>query len=88
MLCFASEFAEACTGDGRTYRIEPVLATLSTLPNRALLEAGADDSFRFPIAVPPEAPVLVVSNGILGVLWSSPTETGEKTRDPSDPSES
>ena len=97
-LALASEFPEACTG--RTYRIDPLLATLSKLPNRARLESELVDSllllFRLPMAANDDEGasflllllLLLLSSGKTGVLWSSITEPGEKTRDPSDPSES
>jgi hypothetical protein len=65
-------FADAFTGDGRTYRIDPLLATLSTLPIRVLLEVGIVESFRLPIVlvvalVPPEYEPSFLSLGILSL---------------------
>ena len=85
VACFMSLVKEGCCGDDRTYRIEPLLATLSTLPNRDLLARDVAESSRLPIVDDLE---LLLSTGKFGVLWSSIMEPGEKTRDPSDPSES
>ena len=90
VVCLTSALEIGCTGEDRTYRIDPLLATLSTLLNRFRL---LKESLRLPkgVVVPEGVAasfLLLLSSGILGVLWSSTTEPGEKTSDPSDPSES
>ena len=64
-LCFVSEFIEDCGGGDRTYRIEPLLCTLSTLPNRALLARDAAESTRLPIVDDFELFLSAVKFGVL-----------------------
>lgn len=64
-LCFVSEFVEDCGGGDRTYRIEPLLCTLSTLLNRALLEREVAESIRLPVVDDLELLLSAVKIGVL-----------------------
>ena len=64
-LCFVSEFVEDCGGGDSTYRIEPLLCTLSTLPNRALLEREVAESIRLPVVDNLELLLSAVKFGVL-----------------------
>ena len=82
--------AFALTCDGATYLIDPPLATLSTLSKRALPETGAAVSIRFATAdpIPAGDEPSFLSLGVMEPFLRSSVEPGEKTKDPSDPSES
>lgn len=64
-LCFVSEFVEDCGGGDRTYRIEPLLCTLSTLLNRALLEREVAESIRLAVVDDLELLLSAVKFGVL-----------------------